>query len=531
MRRLAVWLLPMGLFAGQARYARVGDLEGTVEVQLQAADPWQPALRNMPVGELAWLRTSGASRVEVELDDGSVLRLGADSLAELSDYTRLSTGQRITLISLDHGLAYFTGAAEGKDALILSVPGAQATVRQGARLRLEAREQWSQIAAGDGAVRFSSPNAEFDLTPGQMVRVNPAHPSRFLLDREIPPIDTDRWSDERDKVLASTTSAAHVPGLRYGVADLDAQGVWIESSGFGAVWKPKMPEAWAPFRNGKWLWYDGLGYTWVSDDPWGWLPCHYGRWMQQEGTGWIWVPGKSTVFKPGEVYWLKSAKLAGWGPLAPGEEWKPPDVPRLFLNVNTTYARYQPEARMIDPAGFSTRPQDPLATAVFALALNSSAFLAARLDASRPVLRAGSTRIVPVLEGVTYEGPVGPAQAGAAAAPASTSGPAPATPGYASGPPAAQLVVIVSTPQLEPPAEIYYPVPVYTGIIVVNPPEHKGKDNKPPQTAPSGGRANAVPPPAPGSTAPNIPRGGETPHRPSEPSRPQPPPDPDKPVK
>src|ERR1039457_6134240 len=38
MKRLALWLLPMTLSAGQARYARVGDFDGTVQVQLQAAD-------------------------------------------------------------------------------------------------------------------------------------------------------------------------------------------------------------------------------------------------------------------------------------------------------------------------------------------------------------------------------------------------------------------------------------------------------------------------------------------------------------
>src|ERR1039457_6358787 len=345
MKRLALWLLPMTLSAGQARYARVGDFDGTVQVQLQAADDWQPGRRNLPLRELSWLRTEGSSRVEVELDDGSVLRLGPDSLAELSDYTRLSTGQRITLISLDHGLAYFTGAAEGKDALIMAVPGAQVTIRQGARLRLEARDPWSLIAAADGVARFSSPTAEFDLNAGQMVKLDPGHPARFFLNREIPPLATDRWCDERDQVLLSTTSAAHAPLLRYGLADLDAYGVWIQSGDFGAVWKPKAPAGWAPFRNGKWLWYDGLGYTWISDDPWGWLPYHYGRWMQQEGTGWVWAPGESAVFKPGEVYWLKSAKLVGWGALAPGEDWKPPDAPRLYLNANTTYARVRAEAQ------------------------------------------------------------------------------------------------------------------------------------------------------------------------------------------
>jgi ferric-dicitrate binding protein FerR (iron transport regulator) len=213
MKRLALWLFPMAVCAGQARYARVGDFDGIVQVQLQAADEWQAARRNLPLRELSRLRTESASRVEVELDDGSVLRLGPDSLAELSDYTRLSTGQRITLVSLDHGLAYFTGAAEGKDALVAAVPGAQVTIGQGARLRLEARDPWSVIAAADGVARFSSPTAEFDLAAGQMVKLDPAHPARFFLNREIVPLETDRWCDERDKVLFSTTSAAQAhPG-------------------------------------------------------------------------------------------------------------------------------------------------------------------------------------------------------------------------------------------------------------------------------------------------------------------------------
>jgi hypothetical protein len=249
-----------------------------------------------------------------------------------------------------------------------------------------------------------------------------------------------------------------VPGLSYGLADLDAYGVWVASGELGMIWKPKAPTGWAPFRNGKWLWYDGLGYTWISDDPWGWLPYHYGRWMQLEGTGWIWAPGESTVFKPGDVYWLKSAKLVGWGPLAPGENWKPPDPPRLYLNVNTTYASYVPESFVIDPAAFSARPQEPLAKAVFAEALPSPPFPAARLDAFRPPLRAGSMRAVSVLSNAAFEPPPEPTPSEAA---------------YTNGPPAAPPVVIVNAPPEEVPVEVDVPVPVYTGIIVVNPPGYK----------------------------------------------------------
>src|ERR1017187_5980025 len=106
MKRLALWLLPIALSAGQARYARVGDFDGAVQVQLQAADDLQPARRNLPLRESSWVRTEGAARVEVELDDGSVLRLGSDSLAELSDYTRLSDRKSTRLNSSHRCISY-----------------------------------------------------------------------------------------------------------------------------------------------------------------------------------------------------------------------------------------------------------------------------------------------------------------------------------------------------------------------------------------------------------------------------------------
>jgi hypothetical protein len=45
--------------------------------------------------ESTWVRTGADSRLEIELDEGNALRLGANSQAELSDYKRLSTGQRV----------------------------------------------------------------------------------------------------------------------------------------------------------------------------------------------------------------------------------------------------------------------------------------------------------------------------------------------------------------------------------------------------------------------------------------------------
>jgi hypothetical protein len=393
--RYLLLLAPAILLAAPARYARIAEFSGTVEVQTGAAEPWIAAERNAPLPESARVRTGAASRVELELDEGSAFRLGSNAEAELSDYTRLSTGQRITLISVSRGIAYCTGAPEGRDSLVLVVPGAQVAFTRPARVRVEVEEQWSQIAMLKGAARFASPAAELELRENQTTRVEPANSARFFFFKEVIPGDLDQWSAGRDDAPLSP-SAAHTV-QRYGLSDLDGTGEWILTPELGAVWRPKVDEDWRPYRDGKWRWYDGLGYTWIAAEPWGWLPYHYGRWTRPEGLGWVWAPSKNGVFKPGDVYWLRGAKFTGWGPLAPGEQWDPADsvnaVPQLFLHSGTTYATFRTNEAVIDPAGFKGAPKDPLKEAEFLTALPSPPFASSRLDATRPIVNAAVVRV------------------------------------------------------------------------------------------------------------------------------------------
>jgi hypothetical protein len=492
MKRLALWLFPAILFGGQARYARLGEFEGNVEVQLQAADAWLPAERNLPLMESTWVRTGASSRLEIELDEGSAWRLGPDSQGEISDYSRLSTGQRVTLLSLDHGLAWFTGEPQGNDSLSLAVPAAQIILIRGARIRMEAQEGWSSITVIEGKVRYSSPTAEIDLLAGQTLRLEQANPARFFLDREVKAMDLDHWSEARDKAEASPTSAGHVLE-RYGLADLDAAGVWIQTDEFGAAWKPKAQDGWVPFQNGRWRWYDALGYTWVSSDPWGWLPYHYGRWAHRENLGWVWAPSVSTVFKPGEVYWMRGAELAGWGPLAPGETWPPSGPegtePQQYSNAYTTYAAFQQDARTVDPAGFTARPKDPLAGAAFTAALPSPAFMAARLDAVRPMLRAGGTAVAPVIRGVTFQD-----DSDAFTAP---------PPEQADQSPVTSMSEEHGPEGAPPPPEqVAAPDPVYPGIVVVKPPRNAPARNDKASAQPVQASVKATLPPSPPKRTP-----------------------------
>ena len=300
-------------------------------------------------------------------------------------------------------------------------------------------------------MNFSSPAASLELKRQQTVRVEPDKPARFSLEPDFQAIELDQWNAARLRALTGRISALHVP-QRYGIADLDAAGEWVETADWGLVWKPKVAQTWIPFQNGRWRWYERLGYTWVSDDIWGWLPYHYGRWAHLGEIGWVWSPAASEVFHPGEVYWMRAAKLAGWGPLAPGEDWQPANLPRWYLDAYTTFAAFSTDAEVIDPAGFDGRPNEPLRAAGFAAALPSPAFRTASLDAARPQVRANV--LSASIEVVQPPPPPPPP-------PVTTE-----TPKDRPAPP--PQVIVVSAPP-PPPEEVYVPVPVLESVVIYAP--------------------------------------------------------------
>ena len=64
MRGLALWLLlSAGLYA-QTRYARVGELAGTVETRVHPSEPWKLALRNAPLLESSWIQTGPGAHAQ-----------------------------------------------------------------------------------------------------------------------------------------------------------------------------------------------------------------------------------------------------------------------------------------------------------------------------------------------------------------------------------------------------------------------------------------------------------------------------------
>ncbi len=351
------FLLVVTAHAGSPRFARLGSFEGPVEVQWDGADSWRPASLNLPLPESTRIRTGAGAKIEIELDDTNVFRMAGEGLAELSDYGRLSGGQRITVISLDHGLAYFTGEPGDGNSIILLVPGAQASLRQGSRIRLQALDTSSEIAIIEGATRFTIPSAEMDLHQGQSARVTVPESTHFSLFREIAPLESDSWNEQLDKTEADAPASQ---------LDLDRTGKWIADGENGTVWQPPPQAGWAPFREGRWIWFQSIGFVWAAAEPWGWKPYHEGRWLQDRDLGWVWVPGPDeSDFAPGAVFWARSTNLAAWGPLAPGEQWNGSGPPRQFAAFNVTGGTFVSGAREILPSPAEDLPKDLLKAFLF----------------------------------------------------------------------------------------------------------------------------------------------------------------------
>src|SRR5439155_26572249 len=141
----------------------------------------------------------------------------------------------------------------------------------------------------------------------------------------------------------------------------------------------------------------------------------------------------------------------------------------LYLKHSGTFARYAPSAdlREIDPAGLAEPPKDPLAMARFQDSLPSPKISQDRLEFIRSPDRAGVIRLS--------------ASTPPAAAPVERSRPpepARSQPVTQAAPPAPIIARRIEQPPPAPVSpelilETYYAAPIWTGIVILNPPEKK----------------------------------------------------------
>ncbi len=88
-----------------ARIVRISYVEG--EVRLDNGHGYESATMNVPVTEHNWLQTRSDGWAEVQLEDGSLIRMAPDSDHRIHGTGRASSGGTLTTVDLDQGEAEF----------------------------------------------------------------------------------------------------------------------------------------------------------------------------------------------------------------------------------------------------------------------------------------------------------------------------------------------------------------------------------------------------------------------------------------
>src|SRR6266404_322498 len=280
-----------------ARVVRISFLAGEVKLKRSGNTEAEKARVNFPLVEGDVLSTDRDGRVEIQIDAHNFLRLGADSVLQITTLRdegialSLSRGTAsIRLAKFDHDKQYFeidapktTLAAEKEGLYRLDVSGdgrVRLTARNGGRARIYSETSGFVLRDGRSAeLIYDGPDAgDWEFTTANAAD------------------SWDAWVDDRERYLAERMhyDVQYYDNYLWGAEDLNAYGSWSYADEYGWVWRPNSAvinsyDNWAPYRYGSWAWVSPYGWAWVGNEPWGWAPYHYGRWVYYNNC-WAWCP-------------------------------------------------------------------------------------------------------------------------------------------------------------------------------------------------------------------------------------------------
>ena len=323
----------------QVRAVRLSFVEGKVQIDRGEGSGFGPAFMNMPVSQGIRLATGDDGRAEVQLEDGSTIRLVPNTSIYFSKLSLQDSGAKTNVVNVEKGTAYFDAHKHDNDVFEVNAANQQQSValQRSSRFRIDQGNDQSDsemvLAVITGAVDVSG--AKDDTSPvavkkGETYKFDPADPSSYYLAKEINPAPFDDWNHDReqyiDQYAYNSPNQASSP-YYYGLGDLNYYGNFINVGGYpGSLWRPAyVSPYWSPYADGAWAYYPGFGYSWVSAYPWGWLPYHYGNWVFLPNYGWCWQPGYAwnqwtpvnTVFNPPSGFRPPQPPTRGHGGVVP----------------------------------------------------------------------------------------------------------------------------------------------------------------------------------------------------------------------
>src|ERR1700680_5095975 len=140
----------------QARFVRLSDVQGSVEIHKNAGMGFEKGFLNLPITQGTRLRTRDTGRAEIEFEDGSTVSLAPNTMIEFSRLGLSDGGQRISEVNLTEGKAYVNWLGKS-DAFTLNFSTQTGQLSHGTHFRVETSTNKATFAVFKGDVDVAGP--------------------------------------------------------------------------------------------------------------------------------------------------------------------------------------------------------------------------------------------------------------------------------------------------------------------------------------------------------------------------------------
>lgn len=292
-----------------------------------------PAILNMPLMPGDTIVTPGAGRLEIQFDNGTILRLDAATEIKIETILAetLTTRNMMTNLVLSRGQVYaMFKEYSPREICQFLLPTAAVRLRHQTVAILGTDEDGAsdiRVRRGKADVLYG-PDAEalkkHDVLKGERITIGPDH--RYALQPFPEGTPFESWNiSQNDNFEPFHEGLSMLPkpvrfwplAVQYFAEKYsNLFGEWIYDVYLGYVWRPADNDrpfagGWHPFFSGQWI-TAGKQLYWVSSEPWGWIPYHLGVWHWDHKRGWLWIPG--SAFAPAWVEWAFFADNFAWRP-------------------------------------------------------------------------------------------------------------------------------------------------------------------------------------------------------------------------
>ncbi len=292
-----------------------------------------PAVLNMPLMPGDTIVTPGTDRLEIQFDNGTILRLDAATEIKIETILAesLTTSKMMTNLVLKRGRVYaMFKEYSPREICQFLLPTAAVRLRHQTVAILGVREDNAadvRVRRGKADILYGPDAAALKKQiaySGDEITIGTDH--RYAL--QPFPLGTpfEEWNisqNENFNLLHDGLSMLPKPVRRWPLAvQYFAEkwsslfGEWIYDPYLGYVWRPADNDhpygnSWQPFYLGQWI-VAGNQMYWVPSEPWGWVPYHLGLWHWDQKRGWLWIPG--SAFAPAWVDWDMFTDYYAWRP-------------------------------------------------------------------------------------------------------------------------------------------------------------------------------------------------------------------------